>query len=49
MTKDILEQLEKELKETDNLELFLEKIEVMQDELEDLRRKVLKQIRGEND
>ena len=28
MTKDLLEQLEKELKETDNLELFLEKIEV---------------------
>lgn len=49
MTKDIIEQLEKELKETDNLELFLEKIEAMQEELEDLRRKVLKQIRGEND
>lgn len=43
MTKDIIEQLEKELKETDNLELFLEKIEVMQDELEYLRRKALKQ------
>ncbi len=49
MTKDTIEQLEKELKETDNLELFLEKMEVMQEELEVLRRKALKQIRGEND
>ena len=49
MTKDITEQLEKELKETDNLESFLEKIEVIQEDLEELRRKVLKQIRGEND
>ena len=49
MTKDLLEQLEKELKETDNLELFLEKIEAMQEDLEDIRRKALKQIRNEND